>query len=313
LQFSVDQPPVAIAAMKRPRMARRADIRKDFDEPFQRHGHERQSAFLRRCEVPDEVRRDVLCGGVEGGSDEELQALVIQSGFDHRMGKAHLPEKLLCRICPKVGIRRVDEEAGAGRDLVITAGEGLAAAFDDVLLRAGGFDLAMEILAEVIERDRPGEGADRDCDMVIAGISESRGPLVYRWSTRDSDAGPAYVLQTSRFGFACDVELTAGQHAGIVGKGGLKACGVPLMEYFRTLKVPGLNGGGRPDYFVGGHVDFTCLSPDGITGERLHTWDEDKVGERLDPFKIPANVVPLPAHTRQQRRALERQRRKLPA
>lgn len=73
--------------------------------------------------MPDEAGRGVLRRCVEGGSDEEVQALVMQPGFDHRMGEAHLPEKLLYRICPEGGARGVDEEAGAGSDVVITTGE----------------------------------------------------------------------------------------------------------------------------------------------------------------------------------------------
>lgn len=48
--------------MKRSRITGRADFRDDFDEPFQRHSHDRQLSILRCYEVPDEASRDGLAG-----------------------------------------------------------------------------------------------------------------------------------------------------------------------------------------------------------------------------------------------------------
>jgi hypothetical protein len=45
----------------------------------------------------------------------------------------------------------------------------------------------------------------------------------------------------------------------------------------------------KPDaphvYGIGGHVDWTAITPDGCVTERLHTWP-DVVGEKIEPERV---------------------------
>lgn len=183
--------------------------------------------------------------------------------------------------------------------------EALSDAVEKLLVRFGSFDAAMSTLADAIEHHRPGENTGRHFDAVIAGISETLGPIVYRWSSQDSDAGPAYVLKGSKTGYIADVEINAEQHAGMLKVGGLKARGVGLADYFRSTLTtnPFIEGAAR-GHFIGGHLDFLSLGPHGVHAERLHTWP-DKLGERINP-SVGGNVVPM---NRAERRAARSKRR----
>ncbi|MBB3562355.1 hypothetical protein FHX06_003686 [Rhizobium sp. BK512] len=54
--------------------------------------------------------------------------------------------------------------------------------------------------------------------------------------------------------------------------------------------------GVTPHYWVGGFVDMTIVDASGARVERVHTWHNDRIGGRIDPFRTPLN--------RAQRRAL---------
>ncbi len=84
--------------------------------------------------------------------------------------------------------------------------------------------------------------------------------------------------------------------------------GVRLMDMMR--RIPGEPPPGQPagyPYLIGGHVDAATVTADGVVIERVKTWHQDKVGEKIDPF-ADSKVVPF--QSRHQRRAAERQAKK---
>ncbi len=82
----------------------------------------------------------------------------------------------------------------------------------------------------------------------------------------------------------------------------IKELGSYVLSLMREVaSVPtSLHGvaGVTPHYWVGGFIDMTTVDASGARVERIHTWHNDRIGERIDPFRTPLN--------RSQRRALKR-------
>lgn len=90
----------------------------------------------------------------------------------------------------------------------------------------------------------------------------------------------------------------------------LHRVGAGMMEAMRrkpATLLPGEQSDG-PQYLIGGQCDFTLVTPDGAATATLRTWP-DRVGEKINPFAADEPVK----LSRQQRRALEREQRKLVA
>ncbi|OJT97732.1 MAG: hypothetical protein BGN83_19795 [Rhizobium sp. 63-7] len=83
--------------------------------------------------------------------------------------------------------------------------------------------------------------------------------------------------------------------------------GVPLMEAQRRMKIviPDI-AGNQPIHLVGGHILLSEVSRTGISQRVIHQWP-DEPGELIRPaeFQQPASA----GMSRQQRRAMERQKR----
>lgn len=69
-------------------------------------------------------------------------------------------------------------------------------------------------------------------------------------------------------------------------------------------------------HFVGGFAELTEITRAGISQRIIHHWPEDRAGERIRPAPVPGALAASPnvsSTNRQQRRALERQRRTVAA
>lgn len=120
-------------------------------------------------------------------------------------------------------------------------------------------------------------------EIVIAAISETRGPLLLYCGTGDI-YGAGYVPFS-----LVDAGKTIGggpniDAAGIDASKGLRDCGVDIFE--RMRRIPGPNPA-QPDlpaiYGIGGHVDHTVVAAAGVTVDRLHEWP-DVIGQKIEPF-----------------------------
>ncbi|MBB3610971.1 hypothetical protein [Rhizobium sp. BK602] len=176
-----------------------------------------------------------------------------------------------------------------------------------------GFDEAMTSLAEVAHKFG---GSDRHTrlEVTIAGISEQHGPrrLVFR-----TDADPV-ALEYPGVASSCATSSAGLSEMGIRLRGQfegwesyLRQIAVPMMEHYRRTAIDANAGEkfGQPAHLVGGQVDFTILSHEGVTVETIHRWD-DKIGERIDPFTERRTVQQFPRLNRQQRRAAQREQRR---
>jgi hypothetical protein len=174
----------------------------------------------------------------------------------------------------------------------------------------GHFDVSMEMLQDSMhyfdwidtlkaQLDDPGAG---DVEMAIAGVSESKGPIVAYWSSRPNQKAGVepFRLYLYRTGIVQGFPMTDNQADAMRKSGGMSVLGVRALEVLRR------EGEGRPGtypFIVGGHVDLTTVTGTDVATDRLHTWEEDKIGGRIDPFTADKNVVPIRPMNRKQRRA----------
>lgn len=155
------------------------------------------------------------------------------------------------------------------------------------------FDEAISGIQWMLDR-RKDRGVPHDVEVVICGISETRGPCIFYFATADMyGAGiePWRLLDAGGElggGASADVgaDIAASGIAPEDAREGLRGVAVPLFDAMRRRKGPNPLKPGLPDvYGIGGHIDLTVVRPTGCTVERLHTWS-DVVGERIEPERM---------------------------
>lgn len=190
--------------------------------------------------------------------------------------------------------------AGSGKSYMIDL---LSDAIRHIFARASTFDAATDAVGYGVQTmahlaDHP------PFRMLIAGISQTQGPKLYRFGNILEEGIAPFILHPVEYGTALQHNFTSQWHDETVSMGGLRTAGLRGMKNIRNDGPIGNN----PPYgmlVVGCHVDFTTVSAGGVVTERIHEWP-DRIGEKIVLAKDP----PV---TRQQRRALERQQRKASA
>lgn len=99
--------------------------------------------------------------------------------------------------------------------------------------------------------------------------------------------GPFKLFETARwFGQGGMPEPAGMIAAGVQMESSLAEHAVFFFDQMRRTKKPNVAYPDREDiYSIGGHLDFTVLTAEGHTSRRLHVWDEDVVGEKIDPLR----------------------------
>lgn len=129
--------------------------------------------------------------------------------------------------------------------------------------------------------------------LAIGAISESRGPVCFSFSTFDEPTSgiAAFKMQLMNRCFAQGApplgdDLIA--YGPLSIGAGLERDAVFLMDAMRRQKMTNpVNPEREPFYSVGGHVDITTVTREGVTTRRLHTWPEDRIGGPIDPIGSP--------------------------
>lgn len=137
--------------------------------------------------------------------------------------------------------------------------------------------------------------------IVLAGISEEDGPVLHTFGNTSEGGFEPFELQNVAYGTMYGHSIPTDVHATILDRGGLRAVAVDFFN--RVRNDPDRSAAAM---VVGGHIDFTVVSEAGVTIERIHRWD-DVIGRRIASAELLAGM------NRQQRRALERQQRKIKA
>jgi hypothetical protein len=153
-----------------------------------------------------------------------------------------------------------------------------------------GFDDTIKAIETMLAARRAGGSQTANhYELLIAGISETAGPVQFTFSTLAYGGAEALTLTSLPVMWA-GPSLTPAEVATLglapgAGDAGLTGWGEDFIELARrhTAAAPAFPG--RPEHFgIGGHLDLTVIRADGATTTRLRTWSEDQVGEKIDPF-----------------------------
>ena len=183
--------------------------------------------------------------------------------------------------------------------------------FDGLIAGMGG-----EFLDAIRERGFP---RDIEAEFLLAGWSESEGPVHYYFSSFVSDdynpgvepftliKGPPSLMAGAQIETIFEDLASIGiTQASMTRSETMRERGADIMETMRRRPGPNPVAPTKPWVFgIGGQCDLTTITQERATIETLRRWP-DRVGEKIDPFE-GENIQ---AMSRQQRRALERGQRK---
>lgn len=161
--------------------------------------------------------------------------------------------------------------------------------FDEALLRFG----------EILEKLGSDERELAAVGGVIAGISETLGPVMYGFHTYRGEGENAtfnglepfrlYDVGSEFFGGPVPVPR-AFKESGLPcywACDGLAEFGADYFELLRRTKMEHVTHPDKPMlYAVGGHVDHTVVSADGCTVTRIKEWPQDVPGQEIEPFGL---------------------------
>lgn len=145
----------------------------------------------------------------------------------------------------------------------------------------GTFDEAVERIDGVLRR-RAEKGAPADFEVVLVGISETRGPVIYYAASCDAHGAGLEPWQLHDAGR----EIGGGNvvdASDLDASDGLLNIGVELFERMRAVPGPNPTRPDLPDlYGIGGHLDWTVVAANGAETMRIWEWP-DVIGEPIDP------------------------------
>lgn len=155
--------------------------------------------------------------------------------------------------------------------------------------RFGSVDTAIRLLKDGFERFGPVE-CERGFRILIACHSEIWGASLWSYTNHDYGTGstPAYRLSlcAGLEAMGPGLKMNDIEAVGLPENpfaSGLLPHGISLMEAMRSK--PGRSPSDpemEPGFYIGGHIDWTVVSADGVTVERVREWP-DRIGEKIDP------------------------------
>lgn len=157
----------------------------------------------------------------------------------------------------------------------------------------GSVDGALRMFAERLE-SRAYRGQEQAAlDGVIAGISETDGPVLYYFHTYKGggaefgDIAPFRLHEVSEMLGAPHPSPREYRESGLPmfwACDGLAEHGPRLFDLLRRNPLKAVALPGQPlVYGIGGHVDHTVLRAESVVTERIHEWPDDVMGERIVP------------------------------
>lgn len=166
----------------------------------------------------------------------------------------------------------------------------------------GSFDLAITMAAEIVPRMNGMVPEGHDFMLIIAGISETRGPCQFMALTKSAFDMPAYTLLDAgkEVGSGAHIDAAALKSIGITpeiaqasGSDFLRSHGGVFADWARHQKGKNwlIPDDWEPIYGIGGFLELTTITPDGCETERLMTWHEDQVGHKIQPLRQVAEAA----------------------
>ncbi|NRF09401.1 hypothetical protein [Agrobacterium pusense] len=171
------------------------------------------------------------------------------------------------------------------------------------LLRFDMFGSVDKLLAYVADFAKQAENRNRTAplsssdafELLICAFSETAGPVTFYFTTHSYSGVEAmrlHMVQDMVFGAGGDITdgdlssigVTAQQYEE-EGLNFLRKRGVEIFELMRNRKGKNPVRPEQEIYGIGGHCQLTTISESGVVVETLKVWP-DKVGEKIDPFRV---------------------------
>lgn len=154
----------------------------------------------------------------------------------------------------------------------------------------GSVDWALERFQEAIARNE--RLLEIPFDGVIGSISDAGVPQLHWFTTYDGFEGfnPLVLYEVGKeWAGAPQPHPSTLADYGFPERMATSTLGESAGDLFEALRATRMQHLAHPDqpwiYGVGGHVDLTTVRADGCTTERLRTWPQDVVGEKIDPAR----------------------------
>lgn len=174
-----------------------------------------------------------------------------------------------------------------------------------------GVDEAIATFAEALDIWKLKRDRSNILEVVIAGWSETAGPthLVFSncpYKNTKIEMNTLLDPGTCWIGCASDGHsnpntVVRRRRPGEAVLAHASEMGVSLMQFYRQQVAPADDDHPYPAHNIGGHVDMTVVGQVGVLVSRLHTWPQDRIGERINPFA--GQKVPLTGNRHQRRAA----------
>ncbi|MFB9952184.1 hypothetical protein ACFFP0_25350 [Rhizobium puerariae] len=165
------------------------------------------------------------------------------------------------------------------------------------LSEIGSFDMTISLAAQVVERLKGHVPTGHDFMLIISGISENRGPSHFVAFTKPPYDAPAYTLfhpGTPDIGSGAIInpdDIAAmgvtPQMAQAAGRDFLRLYGAVFAEHMRRKKMQNWMAPEKPPlHGIGGFLELTTVTTNGCETERLKTWTEDRIGQKINPVSM---------------------------
>lgn len=152
-------------------------------------------------------------------------------------------------------------------------------------------DSMPEFLSELQARPGIAEAlAAKPMELVMAGFSPARGAFRLKFRTVGDKAFALQDLDVIEYAGPLDTDPTPFVRPldpGETAESWVRCGGLAFMEACRH-QIGASPDGSQEFYAIGGQIDLTIVSADGVTVETLRTWPEDIIGSKIEPRQVAA-------------------------
>lgn len=210
-------------------------------------------------------------------------------------GAEYTPAGVIVGMTCKVRLSDAVPFAIVGSGAVSTI-EIISSVIMDIADRTGSVDATLAILADSLAEVGEAATYDTPVRIAIGAYSERRGPTTVYFDTFAEEGAqhtPFELVEAARwFGQGRMPDYSVLAAAGVNNDSSLAEHGVLFFDQMRRHKMASpARPRADPIYSVGGHLDFTVITAECCATTRIHTWHEDKIGEKIDPHRQNAAAI----------------------
>lgn len=127
-------------------------------------------------------------------------------------------------------------------------------------------------------------------EIVMAGVSPARDAFRFKFETHGEHAFELREPDPVEYGGPMDTDPTPFVRMlkpGETAESWIRTGGLAFMEACRH-QIGASSDGSREFCAIGGQIDLTIVTADGVTTETVRTWPEDVIGSKIEPRRMAA-------------------------